>query len=191
MIKRVMDEVAFSIKEKLIGRSIYLVGMMGCGKSSCGRPLAAKLKYGFIDSDSVIEEVTKCTISEFFHSHGEADFRKIETKVLNEISKQHSLVVATGGGIVTKPENWGIMHQGIVIWLDVDRDILIKRLQKDFAKRPLLQEDEIPELIDTLLNTRISFYSESDLIIKLKDESPLNITNKIITHLPKIFRDEI
>ena len=90
----------------------------------------------------MIEQVTGSNISEIFERDGEDHFRDLETQVLRSISERHSLVVATGGGIVTRSENWGMMHQGIVIWLDVERDQLLLRLQKDFTQRPLLQMND-------------------------------------------------
>ena len=98
-----MTDPILSLKERLSGRSIYLIGMMGSGKTSTGRPLAKRLGYGFVDADAVIEQVAGCTIPEIFERDGEAGFRSIESQVLNAISQRHSLVVATGGGVVTKP----------------------------------------------------------------------------------------
>ena len=137
-----MAETTPSLRQRLGGRSLYLIGMMGSGKSSTGRPLAERLGYGFVDADAVIEQVTGSNISEIFERDGEDHFRDLETQVLRSISERHSLVVATGGGIVTRSENWGMMHQGIVIWLDVERDQLLLRLQKDFTQRPLLQMND-------------------------------------------------
>ena len=136
-----MTDPILSLKERLSGRSIYLIGMMGSGKTSTGRPLAKRLGYGFVDADAVIEQVAGCTIPEIFERDGEAGFRSIESQVLNAISQRHSLVVATGGGVVTKPENWGQLHSGIVVWLDVNRAQLHRtRLQDDSTQRPLLQQ---------------------------------------------------
>ena len=103
---------------------------MGSGKTSTGRPLAERLGYGFVDADAVIEQVAGCTISEIFERDGEEEFRSLETQVMRSISERHSLVVATGGGVVTRTENWGMMHQGIVIWLDVERRQLLQSLQR-------------------------------------------------------------
>ena len=123
-----MAETTPTLKQRLGGRNLFLVGMMGCGKTSTGRPLAERLGYGFVDADAVIEQVAGCTISEIFERDGEEEFRTLETQVMRSISERHSLVVATGGGVVTRTENWGMMHQGIVIWLDVERRQLLQRL---------------------------------------------------------------
>ena len=94
-------------KPDLRGRNLYLVGMMGSGKSQTGLPLAKELGYGFVDMDSVIEQLTKVSIARIFEEEGEEGFRTIESQVLKEVGIRHSLVVATGGGVVTFPENWG------------------------------------------------------------------------------------
>ncbi len=146
-----MADPILSLKERLSGRSIYLIGMMGSGKTSTGRPLAKRLGYGFVDTDAVIEQVAGCTIPEIFERDGEAGFRLIESQVLNAISQRHSLVVATGGGVVSKPENWGQLHSGIVVWLDVNRAQLIERLRDDSTQRPLLQQPNPEAALDTLL----------------------------------------
>ena len=134
-----MTDLNLSLKQRLSGRSIYLIGMMGSGKTSTGRPLAKRLGYGFVDADAVIEQAAGCSIPAIFERDGEAGFRAIERQVLNTISQRHSLVVATGGGVVTTPENWGQLHSGIVVWLDVDRGQLLALLRADSTLRPLLQ----------------------------------------------------
>lgn len=100
-----------TLKQRLGGRSIYLIGMMGSGKTSTGRPLAERLGYGFVDADAVIEQAAGCSIAEMFQRDGEPEFRALEKQVLNSISQRHSLVVATGGGVVTQRENWGATAQ--------------------------------------------------------------------------------
>ena len=125
---RVMADSTPTLKQRLAGRSLYLVGMMGSGKTSTGRPLAERLGYGFVDADAVIEQAAGCSIPDIFGRDGEAGFRSLESQVLSAISQRHSLVVATGGGVVTQPENWGMLHSGIVIWLDVVPDQLLQRL---------------------------------------------------------------
>ena len=92
---------------------------MASGKSTVGPLLADALGYRFLDADAVIREVAGCTIPEIFDRDGEAGFRQLERQVLKQLSQWHSLVVATGGGIVTVPANWGELRQGAVVWLDV------------------------------------------------------------------------
>ena len=184
-----MTDPILSLKERLGGRSIYLIGMMGSGKTSTGRPLAKRLGYGFVDADAVIEQVAGCTIPEIFERDGEAGFRSIESQVLNAISQRHSLVVATGGGVVTKPENWGQLHSGIVVWLDVNRAQLIERLRDDSTQRPLLQQPNPEAALDTLLQERRPLYGEADLTVVIKDESPDAVADGILQLLPTLIKD--
>lgn len=184
-----MAETTPTLRQRLGGRSLYLVGMMGSGKSSTGRPLAEKLGYGFVDSDSVIEQLAGCSIPEIFQRDGEAGFRKLETQVLSAISEHHSLVVATGGGVVTRSENWGVMHQGIVIWLDVEREQLLKRLEADSTPRPLLQEADPAQALDRILNARRPQYGEADLTVVIEEETPDVVADGILQLLPNLIQD--
>jgi shikimate kinase len=184
-----MAESVPSLKQRLGGRSLYLVGMMGSGKTSTGRPLAERLGYGFVDADAVIEQAAGCTIPEIFEQDGESGFRAIETQVLNAISQRHSLVVATGGGVVTQSANWGLLHSGIVIWLDVDREQLLKRLRADTTARPLLQRPDPEAALDALLNERRPLYAEADLTVVIDEEPPDVVTDGILQLLPSLLRD--
>ena len=178
-----------TLKQRLGGRSLYLIGMMGSGKTSTGRPLAERLGYGFVDADAVIEQAAGCSIPEIFERDGEAGFRQIETQVLNAISQRHSLVVATGGGVVTQSQNWGLLHSGIVIWLDVERGQLLKRLQADETPRPLLQRTDQEGAIEALLNERRPLYAEADLTVVIDEETPDVVADGILQLLPGLLRD--
>ena len=178
-----------TLKQRLAGRSLYLVGMMGSGKTSTGRPLAERLGYGFVDADAVIEQAAGCSIPEIFDRDGEAGFRSLESQVLSAISQRHSLVVATGGGVVTQPENWGMLHSGIVIWLDVVPDQLLQRLNADSTVRPLLQTDDPEAALNALLNERRPLYAEADLTVVINDETPEAVADGILQLVPSLLKD--
>jgi len=178
-----------TLKEKLGGRNIFLIGMMGSGKSQTGPVLAKMINYAFVDTDDVIEKASKQSISSIFEKDGEKVFRDVEKKVLKEISQHHSLVIATGGGLVTLPENWGILHQGIVIWLDLDLKRSIKRLESDKKKRPLLIGDDLAENFSQIYESRKPIYLESDLRIEVEDQSPYELATMIAERLPSILID--
>ena len=178
-----------TLKEKLGGRNIFLIGMMGSGKSQTGPVLAKMINYAFVDTDDVIEKASKQSISSIFEKDGEKVFRDVEKKVLKEISQHHSLVIATGGGLVTLPENWGILHQGIVIWLDLDLKRSIQRLESDKKKRPLLIGDDLAENFSQIYESRKPIYLESDLRIEVEDQSSYEIATMIAEHLPNILID--
>ena len=177
------------LKEKLGGRNIFLIGMMGSGKSQSGPVLAKMINYAFVDTDDVIEKASKQSIASIFEKDGEKVFRDVEKKVLKEISQHHSLVIATGGGLVTVPENWGILHQGIVIWLDLDLKRSIKRLESDKKKRPLLIGDDLAENFSQILESRKPIYLESDLRIEVEDQSPYEVATMIAGRMPSILID--
>ena len=121
--------------------NIILIGMPGCGKSTVGRSLAAQLGRKFVDADAAIEAHDGMTITEIFARKGENVFRNIETDVLAELGKQSGFVIATGGGCVTRPENYPLLHQnGKIIWLK--RDITLLPTQG----RPLSQAGKLSEM---------------------------------------------
>ena len=184
-----MSDATPSLKQRLGGRSMYLVGMMGSGKTSTGRPLAERLGYGFVDADAVIKQAAGCSIPEIFERDGEAGFRKLESQVLSAISQRHSLVVATGGGVVTQQENWGLLHSGIVIWLDVVPDQLLQRLKADSTVRPLLQTDDPEAALNALLNERRPLYAEADLTVVINEETPETVADGVLQLLPGLLKD--
>ncbi len=184
-----MSDATLSLKQRLGGRSLYLVGMMGSGKTSTGRPLAEQLGYGFVDADAVIEQAAGCSIPEIFERDGEAGFRALESQVLNAIGQRHSLVVATGGGVVTQQENWGLLHSGIVVWLDVVPEQLMQRLRADSTVRPLLQTDDPDAALNTLLNQRRPLYAEADLTVVIDQETPDAVADGILQLLPSLLKD--
>jgi len=158
-----------SIIEKTVkvikGRSIFLIGMMGCGKSQTGLKLAELLKYKYIDLDLLIEKLAKKSINQIFNDEGEDNFRELEANCLKETIKIPSLVISTGGGIVTKSENWGILRQGIIAWIDLDKDIAIERLKNEIENRPLLQGKNLYDLYMSIFQSRENLYSQADLIL--------------------------
>ena len=177
------------LKQILGGRNLYLIGMMGSGKSVTGPLLAKKIEYGFVDADNVVEKVAKKSISEIFEEDGESTFREIETKVMKEIGQRYSLVVSTGGGVVTCPQNWGILHQGVVIWIDPEKERLLARIKLDLIKRPLLNKNFSLQDLDEILQIRKPLYAEADLHIPVADQSPEELALIIVEKLPSIIVD--
>ena len=178
-----------TLRQRLEGLNLYLVGMMGSGKSTAGRHLADQLGYRFLDADSSLEQVAGRAIPEIFASDGEAGFRTLEAAVLNQIAAWHSLVVATGGGVVTRPENWGHMRQGVVIWLDAPEALLLQRLQADPTPRPLMAGDDAAGRLSQLLAERRPLYAQADLHIVQDGSPPQRVASQILEALPAILRD--
>lgn len=148
--------------DRLKGTNLYLVGMMGAGKSTLGQYLAQQLTYRFFDTDTLIEQAAGQTIPEIFAQSGEAAFRDLETQVLTQLSPYTRLVVATGGGIVLRRQNWGQLCYGVVVWLDVPLAELERRLKGD-GTRPLLQRPDGSEHLAQLLEDRRCLYQEADI----------------------------
>jgi len=134
---------------------------MGCGKSSVGRRLAHLTGHRFVDSDEIIVEQAGLSISSLFAEVGEAGFREIESKVLADLVGVCGIVLATGGGIVTRPENLPVLREiGIVGWLDSAPDLLFERVSRN-QRRPLLQTEDPRATFDRLLADRISLYESA------------------------------
>ena len=176
------------LARRLEGLNVYLVGMMGTGKSAVGSPLAAALGYRFIDADAVLEQSAGCSIPDLFAREGEAGFRQLETAVLGQISGWHSLVVATGGGAVTRPKNWGHLQQGVVVWLDAPAELLLQRLQADPTPRPLLQTSDPAARLEALLAERRPLYAQAELTIPQTGEPPAAVAAAVLAGLPDLLR---
>ncbi|MCU0528469.1 MAG: shikimate kinase [Cyanobium sp. Prado107] len=176
------------LARRLQGLNVYLVGMMGAGKSAVGRPLADALGYRFVDADSVLEGAAGRSIPEIFASDGEDGFRQLETAVLGQVSAWHSLVVATGGGVVTRPENWGHLRQGVVVWLDAPAELLLERLRQDPSERPLLRSSDPEARLQALLNQRLPLYEQADLRIRQSGDRPRQVADQVLAALPGILR---
>jgi shikimate kinase len=149
----------------LRGVNLYLIGMMGSGKSTVGRILAESLDYQFFDSDQLIEQVSKISIAEIFAQEGEESFRTVETQVLAQLAPYARLVISTGGGAVLKSENWSYLHHGVVIWLDVPPETLLARVSQDPTPRPLLQQAHPLQTLKTISQERQRYYAQADIRI--------------------------
>ncbi|MBE9080498.1 shikimate kinase [Romeria aff. gracilis LEGE 07310] len=149
----------------LKGTNIYLVGMMGTGKTTVGKQLAQQLGYRFLDTDELIEQAAGQPIPDIFAESGEAGFRALETQVLSQVSAYTRLVIATGGGIVIEQMNWSYLQYGVVVWLDVPVPELMNRLRGD-RSRPLLQDTDLKDRLETLWQQRANRYRQADVQVQ-------------------------
>lgn len=150
-------------------RSLVLVGLMGCGKSSVGRRLAHRLAIPFADADEEIELAHRKTIKEIFADHGEAYFRQGEKRVISRMLRNGPQVLATGGGAYMDPDTRAnIRAHGIAIWLKADLHLLMRRVLRR-SNRPLLQADDPQSVMQALMDKRYPIYAEADLTIESKD----------------------
>ncbi len=164
-------------------RSIVLVGLMGCGKSSVGRRLASRLGLGFVDADEEIERVAAKSIVEIFADHGEAYFRDGERRVIARLLSTGPQVLATGGGAFINPETRAnIRERGISIWLRADLPVLMRRVSKRDT-RPLLKSGDPEATMRDLMAKRYPIYADADIIVESRDVPHDVIVNEVIAAL--------
>lgn len=160
-------------------RSIVLVGMMGAGKSSIGRRLAARLGIPFVDADAEIESAAGMTIPEIFEKHGEPYFRNGEARVIARLLDDGPQVLATGGGAVMNQQTRDLIQvKGVSVWLKADAEVLMKRTKRR-NDRPLAEK------IKDLLPQREPVYAQSDIVVQSRDEPHDAIVDEIIDLLPR------
>ncbi len=140
--------------------NIYLVGLMGAGKTTIGRQLAKALRVPFYDSDKAIEERTGVDIPTIFEFEGEEGFRKREQKMLQDLTKMKGIVLATGGGAILREENRKLLKEnGFIVYLHCSVERLIERTRHD-TQRPLLQTENPQARIEDLFAERNPLYLE-------------------------------
>lgn len=166
--------------------NIYLIGFMGCGKTTYGKQLANELDFNFLDIDEKIENIFKKSINELFES-GENHFRKIERDYLLTTASVNNYVVSTGGGTACFFDNMEWMNKnGITIYLKLNDKILQANLRMKKEQRPLLKDindNELLSLIQNTLEQRERFYSKANIIINPNNINPNRLTNTIKIHL--------
>ena len=172
-----------AVADALGQRSIVMVGMMGAGKSSIGRRLAARLGIPFADADTEIEEAAGMSIADIFEAHGEPSFRSGETRVIARLLEHGPQVLATGGGAFMDPQTRAnIRCKGISVWLKAELDVLARRLRRR-SDRPLLKTADPIATLAHLLAERGPIYGEADLIVMSRDVSHEIIVEEIVTAL--------
>jgi shikimate kinase len=165
-------------------RSVVLVGMMGSGKSSIGRRLAARLGVPFIDADAEIEaRAGGMTIAEIFERHGEPYFRAGEARVIARLLEHGPQVLATGGGaFMNRDTRAAIRLKGVSIWLKAELDVLMKRIKRR-GDRPLLKTDDPAATLTALIDERYPVYAEADLTVLSRDVPHEAIVEEIVAAL--------
>ena len=179
------------IKAQLGRRSIVLIGLMGCGKSSVGKRLAAKLGMQFIDADEEIEKVAAKSISEIFADQGEDFFRDRERKVIGRLVSSGPHVLATGGGAYMNADTrLAIREMGISVWLRAELAVLMRRVGKRDT-RPLLKTGNPEATMRKLMDTRYPVYAEADITVESRDEPHEIIVTEIVNRLAGVVKRPI
>lgn len=170
-----------------IPSNIFLVGLMGAGKTTIGRHLAKALDKQFEDSDRVIEARTGADIPLIFELEGEAGFRRRERTVIAELTEREDLVLATGGGVVLDRDNRShLVSRGLVIYLQAPLEQLVERTSSD-RNRPLLQTEDPRARLTTLLAERDPLYRQvADLIVKTDHRTVRSVVKEIHKRLSRL-----
>ena len=160
---------------------LYLIGFMGVGKTTIGKQIAAFNKVVFIDTDSQIEKETSKSIKEIFETDGEIAFRKLETDTIRSINRK--AIIACGGGLPAHNNNIEYLkHKGTVIFLKASTETLIKRLEKNKNKRPLISKltnDKRLEFIRKILKEREKTYKQADYTIETDNKTVKEVLREI------------
>lgn len=172
--------------------TIYLVGFMGCGKTSVGKQLSKQLEVPPYDVDSTVEKLRGKTIKEIFHNEGEEAFRNYESLAIRQLPLEHA-VVMTGGGAVVREENLSYMKsKGIVIYLKTSFPVLWNRLMKEDErnKRPLLLT-RTKEEVQALFDERIKHYERSDIEIVTDHFTTEEVCHQILEKLNRLNMEQL
>lgn len=164
--------------------SIFLIGPMGAGKSTVGRALARLLKKRFLDADAELEKRTGASIPLIFDVEGEAGFRKREAAIIDELTQEPDVILATGGGAVLDEQNrLALRTRGVVVYLSAGLDTLYERT-RSAKNRPLLAGKETRATLTAIMEKRMPIYeSEADIVIKTDQRSANYVAREIVKAL--------
>ena len=176
-------ENAAVLLDRLGGRSIVFVGLMGAGKTAIGRKLSQMVHLPFVDSDHEIEAVSRMTIAELFQQYGEVEFRALEARVIERLLKGGPQIFSTGGGaFMNQQTRLGIAERGVSVWLKADLDLLMQRVAKK-PSRPLLQNPDPRAVMARLMEQRYPVYAAADITIQTRDERREIIASEVLDAL--------
>jgi shikimate kinase len=172
-----------AIVAALGARSLVLIGMMGAGKSSIGRRLAARLELPFVDADTEIEKAAGMSISDIFDTHGEAEFRAGEARVIARLLESAPQVLATGGGAYMNADTRAVIAaKGISVWLKAELDVLMRRIKRR-QDRPLLRTGDPAATLQTLIEARYPVYALADFTVQSREVPHDKIVDEIVSAL--------
>jgi shikimate kinase len=168
-------------------RNLILIGPMGAGKSTIGRLLAKELKLAFKDSDKEIEQRTGANIPWIFDVEGELGFREREQAVIADLCRLDGVVIATGGGVILKPENRKALHAGgRVIYLHASVEQQLDRTSRD-RNRPLLRTTDPGRVLASLMSIRDPLYREiADVVVETDERPPRMLVQEILSRINKL-----
>jgi shikimate kinase len=164
--------------------NIFLVGMMGAGKTTLGKALARRLQREFVDTDRLLVERTGVAVATIFEIEGEAGFRRRESAILVELSQRDDCVVATGGGAILSADNRRVMREGgTVVYLRARLESLWERTRQD-TSRPLLRTPDPKKTLADLLEQRDPLYREAaHIIVDTGSQGASTLVSRVVTAL--------
>ena len=191
IINKNTNKVINYINLNILDKPIILVGMMGVGKSVIGKVLAKSLNRFFLDIDENIEKYYHMKIYDIFEKYGENKFREIEHEAIKKIDIKSNYIIATGGGAFTFERNYNILNKvGLTIWLDANQKTIVSRLKKNINNRPLLKNEDIDKYVSNLLLKRNPLYSKAHLSVISKNESKIEMANRILIQIKNYLEDK-
>jgi shikimate kinase len=176
-------DMAKQVADRLDGRPVVLIGLMGAGKSAIGRKLAARLELPFIDADHEIEEAASMSVADIFEHYGEAEFRRLEASVMTRLLGAGATVLATGGGAFMNADTRAaIGAAGVSVWLSADLDLLMARVSRK-ATRPLLRAPDPRAVMQKLMDERYPVYATADVTVISRDVGKDEMADTVVEAL--------
>lgn len=177
------------LSPRLRGCNLYFIGMMGSGKTAIGDNLARRMgTYNFLDTDSIIERATGMSIPQIFEDEGEEAFREAEAQVLDSVHAHVRCVISTGGGLVMRNQNWSKLQTGLVVYLNVEPETIMKRIEG--TDRPLLQTEDPLATLQQLMEERKAKYEQADVHVEVSADMDLATTADMCIRALHDFIDE-
>ena len=176
-------------KDSSISKPIFLIGLMGAGKSRIGRDLAAKLGLPFVDTDDEIVKAAGCSISDIFELYGEKAFRDVEERVISRLLNSKVQIIATGGGsFINANIRKAISEYGVSIWLKADLNVLLERTSRR-GSRPLLENGDPATILKGLMDERYPVYSEAVIVVDTQND-PIDATVNATANALAVYFDK-
>lgn len=173
-------------QEVKVDRPIVLVGLMGVGKTTVGKRLAALLNLPFEDCDDAVEKAAGMTVSEIFERYGEDEFRRGERRVIDRLMQEDPKVIATGGGAFVNDETRALIKEkGVSIWLHADVETLAERTRRRDT-RPLLRGKNHADVLGHLLKERAPYYAQADLKVESRSGPHSDVVDRIMAALSNL-----
>jgi len=180
---------ASTLTSSSLDRPIVLVGLMGAGKTTIGRRLAARLGISFVDSDAEIEAAAGYSVQDIFDKYGESAFREGERKVMLRLLKGPAQIIATGGGaFMDTAIRKAVANHGISVWLKATLPVLLERVSRR-NNRPLLKTGNPSDILDRLISERYPIYAEADIVVESGAGPHQIVVDRILEELNRLGND--